>query len=154
VGVFAAPADPGRDDAQIANTINDVLKSQGVGVIIKATHHYMTTRGVHKPGMEPVTRMSGFGCEVDIQQNRCSRQVSFVRIWKLEVAPDYHRVSGVVNRRRHRPLRAILPDPPGSAGAIAGQRERVATITRRAVVDSGCAAFTSRGGIHRGSHRN
>jgi len=63
VGVFAAPADPGRDDAQIANTINDVLKSQGVGVIIKATHHYMTTRGVHKPGMEPVTRMSGFGAK-------------------------------------------------------------------------------------------
>jgi len=25
--------------AQIANTINDVLKPQGVGVIIKATHH-------------------------------------------------------------------------------------------------------------------
>ena len=30
--------------AQIANTINDVLKPQGVGVIIKATHHCMTTR--------------------------------------------------------------------------------------------------------------
>jgi hypothetical protein len=34
------------------------------------------------------------------------------------------------NRRRHRPLRAILPDPLGSAAAIAGQRERVATIKR------------------------
>ena len=45
--------------AQIANTINDVLKPQGVGVIIKATHHCMTTRGVHKPGTDPVTRMSG-----------------------------------------------------------------------------------------------
>ena len=46
--------------AQIANTINDVLKPQGVGVIIKATHHCMTTRGVHKPGVTMVTsRMLG-----------------------------------------------------------------------------------------------
>ena len=30
--------------AQIANTINDVLEPQGVGVIIKASHHCMTTR--------------------------------------------------------------------------------------------------------------
>ena len=35
--------------AQIANTINDVLKPQGVGVVIKTSHHCMTTRGVHKP---------------------------------------------------------------------------------------------------------
>ena len=28
--------------AQIANTINDVLQPQGVGVIIKASHHCMT----------------------------------------------------------------------------------------------------------------
>jgi GTP cyclohydrolase I len=33
--------------AQIANTIDEVLKPQGVGVILKATHHCMTTRGVH-----------------------------------------------------------------------------------------------------------
>ena len=46
--------------AQIANTINDVLKPQGVGVIIKASHHCMTTRGVHKPGSDLVTsRMLG-----------------------------------------------------------------------------------------------
>jgi GTP cyclohydrolase IA len=46
--------------AQIANTINDVLKPQGVGVIIKATHHCMTTRGVHKPDADLVTsRMLG-----------------------------------------------------------------------------------------------
>jgi hypothetical protein len=70
------------------------------------------------------------GAKRSFNKSRCSRQVSFVRIWKLEVAPDYHRVSGVVNRRRHRPLRAILPDRPGSAGAIVGQRERAATITR------------------------
>jgi GTP cyclohydrolase I len=46
--------------AQIANTINDVLKPQGVGVIIKAQHHCMTTRGVHKPDSDLVTsRMLG-----------------------------------------------------------------------------------------------
>ncbi|HKS86316.1 MAG TPA: GTP cyclohydrolase I FolE [Pseudolabrys sp.] len=46
--------------AQIANTINDVLKPQGVGVIIKASHHCMATRGVHKPESDLVTsRMLG-----------------------------------------------------------------------------------------------
>ena len=46
--------------AQIANTINDVLKPQGVGVIIKASHHCMSTRGVHKPDSDLVTsRMLG-----------------------------------------------------------------------------------------------
>ncbi len=46
--------------AQIANVINDVLKPQGVGVIIKASHHCMTTRGVHKPDTDLVTsRMLG-----------------------------------------------------------------------------------------------
>jgi len=46
--------------AQIANTINDVLKPQGVGVIIKAAHHCMSTRGVHKAGTDLVTsRMLG-----------------------------------------------------------------------------------------------
>ncbi|MDE2376411.1 GTP cyclohydrolase I FolE [Bradyrhizobium sp.] len=46
--------------AQIANTINEVLKPEGVGVIIKATHHCMTTRGAHKPGTDLVTsRMLG-----------------------------------------------------------------------------------------------
>ncbi|MGL4264219.1 MAG: GTP cyclohydrolase I FolE [Afipia sp.] len=46
--------------AQIANTINDVLKPQGVGVIIKAAHHCMATRGVHKADTDLVTsRMLG-----------------------------------------------------------------------------------------------
>lgn len=49
-----------RMTAQIANTINDVLKPQGVGVIIKAAHHCMTTRGVNKPEADLVTsRMLG-----------------------------------------------------------------------------------------------
>ena len=46
--------------AQIANTINDVLKPQGVGVIVKASHHCMSTRGVHKVDSDLVTsRMLG-----------------------------------------------------------------------------------------------
>ncbi len=46
--------------AQIANAINDVLAPQGVGVVIKAEHHCMTTRGVNKPGTDLVTsRMLG-----------------------------------------------------------------------------------------------
>jgi GTP cyclohydrolase I len=40
--------------AQIANTIHDVLKPQGVGVVIKASHHCMTTR-VYKPDTDIVT---------------------------------------------------------------------------------------------------
>ena len=46
--------------AQIANSIEDALRPQGVGVIIKATHHCMTTRGVHKTDTDLVTsRMLG-----------------------------------------------------------------------------------------------
>ena len=41
--------------AQIANTIQDVLRPKGVGVIINATHQCMTTRGVHKTGVSMVT---------------------------------------------------------------------------------------------------
>ena len=41
--------------AQIANTISDVLRPEGVGVIVKATHHCITTRGVHKPDTDLVT---------------------------------------------------------------------------------------------------
>lgn len=49
-----------RLTAQIADTISEVLQPQGVGVVIKATHHCMTTRGVHKPGTDLVTsRMLG-----------------------------------------------------------------------------------------------
>ena len=46
--------------AQIANAIDEVLKPHGVGVIIKATHHCMTTRGVNKAETDLVTsRMLG-----------------------------------------------------------------------------------------------
>ncbi len=43
-----------------APRLDEVLKPQGVGVILKATHHCMTTRGVHKPDTDLVTsRMLG-----------------------------------------------------------------------------------------------
>jgi GTP cyclohydrolase I len=46
--------------SQIANTLDKVLRPQGVAVVIKATHHCMTTRGVHKHGTDLVTsRMLG-----------------------------------------------------------------------------------------------
>jgi len=41
--------------AQIANAINDVLKPEGVAVIIEAAHQCMTCRGVHKPGVTMMT---------------------------------------------------------------------------------------------------
>jgi GTP cyclohydrolase I len=49
-----------RLTAQIADTIEEVLNPRGVGVIIKATHGCMTTRGVRKHGVSMVTsRMLG-----------------------------------------------------------------------------------------------
>jgi GTP cyclohydrolase I len=46
--------------AQIANVVDRVLQPKGVAVIVEATHHCMTTRGVHKPGVTMVTsRMLG-----------------------------------------------------------------------------------------------
>jgi GTP cyclohydrolase I len=49
-----------RLTAQIAHTIAEVLKPRGVGVIVKASHACMTTRGVRKHGLFMVTsRMLG-----------------------------------------------------------------------------------------------
>ncbi len=46
--------------AQIANALDRVLQPKGAAVIVEATHHCMTTRGVHKPGVTMVTsRMLG-----------------------------------------------------------------------------------------------
>ncbi len=46
--------------AQVADTINDVLKPRGVAVVIEAAHQCMTTRGIRKPGVSMVTsRMLG-----------------------------------------------------------------------------------------------
>jgi GTP cyclohydrolase IA len=49
-----------RLTAQIADTIAEVLKPRGVGVVIRASHACMTTRGVRKHGVSMVTsRMLG-----------------------------------------------------------------------------------------------
>jgi len=46
--------------SQIADTMQDVLRPRGVGVVIEAAHQCMTTRGIRKPGVSLVTsRMLG-----------------------------------------------------------------------------------------------
>ena len=41
-------------------TYDSLLQPRGVAVVVEATHHCMTTRGVHKPGVTMVTsRMLG-----------------------------------------------------------------------------------------------
>jgi GTP cyclohydrolase I len=46
--------------AQIADTIDQVLKPRGVAVFIDAEHQCMTSRGIHKPGTTTATiRMIG-----------------------------------------------------------------------------------------------
>lgn len=41
--------------SQIADTIQEVLKPRGVGVVIEAAHQCMTTRGIRKPRVSMVT---------------------------------------------------------------------------------------------------
>ncbi len=41
--------------AQIADAIQTVLAPRGVGVVVEAAHHCMTTRGIRKPGVSMVT---------------------------------------------------------------------------------------------------
>jgi len=49
-----------RLTAQIANTVDEVLKPSGVAVVVKAAHHCMIDRGVRKRGADLVTsRMLG-----------------------------------------------------------------------------------------------
>ncbi len=56
--------------SQIANAIEQVLRPQGVAVVIKAEHHCMTARGIHKPGTDLVTsRMLGV-----FRENSITRQ--------------------------------------------------------------------------------
>jgi GTP cyclohydrolase I len=55
--------------AQIADTIDHILQPKGVAVVIKASHHCMTTRGVHKPDTDLVTSRM-LGCFRDHAQVR------------------------------------------------------------------------------------
>ena len=46
--------------AQIADALNEVINPRGVGVVVEAAHHCMTTRGIQKQGVMMVTsRMLG-----------------------------------------------------------------------------------------------
>ena len=59
-----------RLTAQVANTIDEVLKPKGVAVVVKAAHHCMISRGVHKRGADLVTsRMLGI-----FRENAITRQ--------------------------------------------------------------------------------
>jgi GTP cyclohydrolase I len=44
-----------RMTAEIASAIDQVLKPRGVGVVIEAAHHCLTTRGVNKAGVTMMT---------------------------------------------------------------------------------------------------
>ena len=56
--------------AQIADTIQEVLRPHGTAVIIEAVHECMSCRGVHKTGVSMVTsRMLGV-----FRENRSTRQ--------------------------------------------------------------------------------
>jgi GTP cyclohydrolase IA len=59
-----------RLTAQVANTIEKVLKPQGVAVVVKAAHHCMSSRGVHMHGTDLVTSRM-LGC---FRDNAMSRQ--------------------------------------------------------------------------------
>lgn len=59
-----------RLTAQVANTIEKVLKPQGVAVVIKAAHHCMSSRGVHMHGTDLVTSHM-LGC---FRENPMTRQ--------------------------------------------------------------------------------
>jgi len=55
--------------AQIANTIDTVLKPKGVAVVIDALHQCMTTRGVHKTEASTVTScfLGDFKTDVNLE---------------------------------------------------------------------------------------
>ena len=57
--------------AQIAETIDQVLKPKGVAVMIEAVHQCMSTRGVRKPGVATITtQFTGVFKEDPAQQAR------------------------------------------------------------------------------------
>ncbi|SDA87405.1 GTP cyclohydrolase I FolE [Sinorhizobium sp. NFACC03] len=56
--------------AQIADTLNEVLKPKGVAVVIEAAHMCMTTRGIRKPGVTMMTRRFIGAFETDAELKR------------------------------------------------------------------------------------
>jgi GTP cyclohydrolase IA len=71
-----------RMTAQIANTIESVLRPRGVAVVIKATHHCMMSRGVHVRGTDLVTSRM-LGCFRDYPMTRGE----FLSLVNSEVEP-------------------------------------------------------------------
>ncbi len=59
-----------RMTSEIAAAVQEVLQPQGVGVVIKAVHHCMSSRGIHKVGSEMVTSCM-LGC---FRDNPATRQ--------------------------------------------------------------------------------
>ena len=59
-----------RMTAEIAAAIEDAVKPQGTAVVIKANHHCMSSRGIHKAGSEMVTSCM-LGC---FRPNASTRQ--------------------------------------------------------------------------------
>lgn len=41
--------------SEVASAVQATLRPEGVGVILKATHHCMSGRGIHKAGSDMVT---------------------------------------------------------------------------------------------------
>jgi GTP cyclohydrolase IA len=59
-----------RMTTEIASAVQEALQPQGVGVIIKAVHHCMSSRGIHKVGSDMVTSCM-LGC---FRDNAITRQ--------------------------------------------------------------------------------
>ena len=59
-----------RMTSEIASAVEEALQPQGVGVVIKATHHCMSSRGIHKVGSDMVTSCM-LGC---FRDNAITRQ--------------------------------------------------------------------------------
>ena len=55
--------------SQVADTLQEVLRPRGVGVVIEAAHQCMTTRGIRKPGVSMVTSRM-LGCFRDNPETR------------------------------------------------------------------------------------
>jgi GTP cyclohydrolase I len=58
-----------RMTSEIASAVQEVLQPQGVGVVIKAVHHCLSSRGVQKVGAEMVTSCM-LGCFRDSAPTR------------------------------------------------------------------------------------
>ena len=56
--------------SEIASAVQEALQPEGVGVILKATHHCMSSRGIHKAGSDMVTSCM-LGC---MRDNAITRQ--------------------------------------------------------------------------------